>query len=66
MESDDDDPEEDAVVNRPPKRPRLDSSDEDNSSHSEGKSGSRENPIDVDLHVSVWEPTVKPFVSLFH
>ncbi len=55
---------------RPRKRPRIlttPESDDGADLPSESKEGTRTNPIDVDLHFSMWEPTtVNDFVSIFY
>jgi hypothetical protein len=55
---------------RPRKRPRLQTtpeSDDGADLPSESKQGTRTNPIDVDLHFSMWEPTtLNDFVSIFY
>ena len=63
-------PSQQSSINRPRKRRRIlknDNDEGDAMSDLESSSGTRANPIDVDLYISMWEPTtVKEFVSIFH
>ena len=70
VEEDGEEETEAPVVNRPFKQRRIvydAESDDESLAGQDGPlgSGSAANVIDVDLYVSAWEPTVKPFVCIF-